>query len=148
MAGWLQSVGVTANSSSVTSFTISPAQAVVAGDTLVLAVALGGSGTGTVSATDSAGNTYTVRYTGVLSGDTRLVVLIAENVAALTTSQSVTVTIPSDNYAAVCEEYQAATGYYYAFDTASANATGNSSSLLSGSATPTTSADVAIGALK
>jgi hypothetical protein len=71
-----------------------PAAGVEVGDTLILRLALGVASPGSVAASDSKGNTYTVDE-DVLNLTQRAVVLRARVTAALTSGNTITVTFPA-----------------------------------------------------
>ncbi len=99
--------------------------------------------TGTVSATDSAGNSYVVaRDTNDGSSGDRTVVLVSVGVHALASGGSITLTYPSSAETHVSvDEFSGITG----IDT-SAGATGTATAFSSGAAPTTTqAADVLIG---
>ncbi|WP_254552675.1 hypothetical protein [Kitasatospora sp. MMS16-BH015] len=68
--------------------------AVTAGDTLVVAIMLTNTHAGTVSATDSQGNTYTTAADQLDGADDRTLIVTATAVKALSTSDTITVGYP------------------------------------------------------
>ena len=145
-AAFVRRVGsATASASRTTTSVAVSAPGVVAGHTLVVSLLLSTtkSLTGTVSATDSAGNSYVVaRDTNDGSGGDRTVVLVSVGVQALAAGGSITLTYPSSAETHVSvDEFSGITG----IDT-SAGATGTATAFSSGAAPTTTQAtDVLIG---
>ena len=85
------------NSSAVTGTTIAvtvPAAGVAAGNTVILTLAMGDAA-GTVTATDTSSNTYTVAADVTNAAHVRTVILAASNVTALASGHTITVTHPS-----------------------------------------------------
>ena len=85
------------SSSAVTGTTIAvtvPAAGVAAGNTVILTLAMGDAA-GTVSATDTSSNTYTVAADVTNAAHVRTVILSASNVTALASGNTITVTHPS-----------------------------------------------------
>lgn len=72
---------------------------VTAGNSVLLFVSFAGQA-GTVSATDTAGNTYTVAANSATTGR-RVVVLCAADVSALNSGNTITVTVPATFFGAV-----------------------------------------------
>jgi fibronectin type 3 domain-containing protein len=147
-AAFVQRVGsVTASTSRATTTVPVGSPGVAAGHTLVVSLLLSSTSnrTGALSATDSAGNSYTVaRDTNDGSGGDRTVVLVSVGVKALPAGGSITLTYPSsaETHASV-DEFSGITG----IDT-SAGATGTAAAFSSGQAPATTQAsDVLIGAV-
>jgi len=136
---------VTASASRATTTVPVGAPGVAAGHTLVVSLLMSSTTnrTGAVSATDSAGNSYTVaRDTNDGSAGDRTVVLVSVGVKALPAGGSITLTYPSsaETHASV-DEFSGITG----IDT-SAGATGTAAAFSSGQAPATTQAsDVLIG---
>src|SRR6266516_2667346 len=122
-----------ANAASLsTSVTLTASRQVTAGDALLIAVHLGTSLLGGVSATDNAGNTYQVdvdQSAGLLSLS-RLVVLSARNVRSLAAGATITLTFPpSGAYQVSVAEFSG-----LASKDASSSASGSTSTFSSGSA--------------
>jgi hypothetical protein len=147
-AAFVQRVGsVTASASRATTTVPVGAPGVAAGHTLVVSLLMSSTTnrTGAVSATDSAGNSYTVaRDTNDGSGGDRTMVLVSVGVKALPAGGSITLTYPSsaETHASV-DEFSGITG----IDT-SAGATGTAAAFSSGLAPATTQAsDVLIGTI-
>src|SRR5438034_868121 len=86
----------TGSSSGGTSITITLAAgvSVAAGNSIIVSF-VGPDLSGTYSATDSAGNTYSVNASGARAGTVRTVILSAHNVNALASGSTITVTFPS-----------------------------------------------------
>jgi parallel beta-helix repeat protein len=117
---------------------------VAAGDLVVLTLQLSGTGaTGTVSATDSAGNAYSQAATVSDTAGNRLVVLTGVATTALAVNDKVTATFPSSaTYRLVGDEFTDATGLDRA-----ATATGTGSVFSSGAAQATVGNEIAFGAV-
>ncbi|WP_329460996.1 hypothetical protein [Streptomyces sp. NBC_01431] len=94
--GYVARIASATGTASATSTKLAVGHAVAAGDTLVVPMMLTNTHTGTVSATDSRGNTYTTaaEQTDGGAGD-RILILTATAVKALSTSDSITVGYPS-----------------------------------------------------
>src|SRR5947208_5777628 len=86
----------TGSSSGGTSITITLAAgvSVAAGNSIIVSF-VGPDLSGTYSATDSAGNSYSVNASGARAGTVRTVVLSAHNVNALASGNTITLTFPS-----------------------------------------------------
>lgn len=78
-----------------TSTHLTVGHAVAAGDTLVVAMMLTNTRSGTVSATDSQGNTYTTAADQTDGADDRTLILTATAVKTLSTSDTITLGYPS-----------------------------------------------------
>ena len=149
-AAFVRRVGsATASTSRTTTAVSVSAPGVVAGHTLVVSLLLSSTSsiTGTVSATDSAGNSYVVaRDTNDGSSGDRTVVLVSVGARALSSGGSITLTYPSSAETHVSvDEFSGITG----IDTsAGASGKGTNSAFSSGAAPTTTQAtDVLIGTI-
>src|SRR5438552_6226567 len=92
---FVQDIGTaTANSTGTTTTVSVPAAGVAAGDSIILTFTCGDVA-GDFSATDSAGNTYTVDVQGTKAGLVRTAILSAHNVNTLAQNDTITVTHPS-----------------------------------------------------
>src|SRR5437773_2352817 len=92
---FVQDIGTaTANSTGTTTTVSVPAAGVAAGDSIILTFTCGDVA-GDFSATDSAGNTYTVDIQGTKAGLVRTAILSAHNVNTLVQNDTITVTHPS-----------------------------------------------------
>src|SRR5207249_1354442 len=81
------------NASSIT-ITLAAGVSVAAGNSIIVSF-VGEDLSGTYSATDSAGNSYSVNASGARAGTVRTVVLSAHNANALASASTITVTFPS-----------------------------------------------------
>jgi hypothetical protein len=91
-------IGSGASTGSDGSLTFGVTAAVAAGSSVVIAVDLVRNASTGLGATDSKGNTYTVNVTKFGTSDLLGAILSAHNVAALTTSDTITVTYPNAFY--------------------------------------------------
>src|SRR5438093_11029476 len=91
----VQDIGTaTVNTTGTTTAISVPAAGVAAGDSIILTFTCGDV-VGDFSATDSAGNTYTVDIQGAKAGLVRTAILSAHNVNSLVEKATITVTHPS-----------------------------------------------------
>ncbi|MDJ0346806.1 hypothetical protein QMK19_33205 [Streptomyces sp. H10-C2] len=93
--GYVARIASATGTAYTTSTKLPVRHAVAAGDTLVVPMMLTNTHTGTVSATDSRGNTYTTAADQTDGADDRILILTATGVKALTTSDTITVGYPS-----------------------------------------------------
>ncbi|GAA2138128.1 hypothetical protein GCM10009760_19190 [Kitasatospora kazusensis] len=93
--GYQGSVAASAAAVSGSSLTLPVSRAVRAGDTLLVSVMLTNTHSGTVGATDSQGNSYTVVSNTPDGAGDRTLVLAAVGVNALTTADHLTLTYPT-----------------------------------------------------
>src|SRR5262249_18664735 len=77
-----------------TTIAVTLTSGVAAGDSIILTLAMGPV-SGTVSASDSAGNSYVVNVDVTNASKVRTVILSAHNVSALTSGNTITITHPS-----------------------------------------------------
>jgi hypothetical protein len=120
-----------------------PAAGVAAGDTLVLRLALGGVTSGTIAASDTKGNAYTVDR-DVLNVNQRAVILRARATTALVSGDKVTVTFPTATASSVFVDELSGIAAN-ALDV-SASGTGTSTAPTA-SVTPTVARDLVVGAV-
>ena len=83
-----------------TTVALSPVTNTTTGDTLILPMLLNNSDAytaGSIGATDTKGNAYTLQFVHADSGGDYLAALTAVNITALTTSDVITITWPSNN---------------------------------------------------
>ena len=85
------SVGTT----TVTSATMPVTRAVTAGNTVIISAMLTNQGTGTVSASDTQGNTYKVVEDRTDGSKDYTLILVATSIKALSTTDTITLTFPS-----------------------------------------------------
>src|SRR5438552_1577900 len=92
---FVKNIGTSASATTGTTIAVTvPAAGVAAGDSIILALAMGDA-SGTVSATDSKGNSYSVAADVTNAANVRTVMLAAHNVTALASGDTITVTHPS-----------------------------------------------------
>src|SRR5437870_7510378 len=93
---FVKNIGTATGNNTGTSITITLAAgvSVAAGNSIIVSF-VGPDLSGTYSATDSAGNSYSVNASGARAGTVRTVVLSAHNVNALASASTITVTFPS-----------------------------------------------------
>src|SRR5213593_1963959 len=93
---FVKNLGTATGNNTGTSITITLAAgvSVAAGNSIIVSF-VGPDLSGTYSATDSAGNSYSVNASGARAGTVRTVVLSAHNVNALASGNTITVTFPS-----------------------------------------------------
>jgi fibronectin type 3 domain-containing protein len=144
-AAYIGRVGsATASSSRTTTSVPVGGSGVPAGHTLVLSLLLSttNSLTGTVAATDTAGNSYAVaRDTNDGSGGDRTVVLVSVDVKAVAAGGSITLTYPSSGETHVSvDEFSGVTGI-----DSTAGASGTTAAFSSGTVTTSRAADVLVG---
>jgi fibronectin type 3 domain-containing protein len=144
-AAYVGRVGsVTASTSRTTTSVPVGGSGVAAGHTLVVSLLLSttGSLTGTVTVTDTAGNSYAVaRDTNDGSGGDRTVLLVSVGVKALTAAGSITLAYPSSAETHVSvDEFSGVTGI-----DSSAGAAGTTAAFSSGTVTTTQATDVLVG---
>jgi fibronectin type 3 domain-containing protein len=147
-AGYVRRVGTaTAATAKTTTSVAVGSPGVVAAHTLVVSLLLSSTSsiTGTVSATDTAGNTYTTAADiNDGSGGDRTVVLTAVNAKALAAGSTITLTYPSSNETHLSvDEFSGVTGV-----DKTAKATGTGTSFNSGLTTTTTQPnEILVGAV-
>ena len=149
--GFVRLVGTFSSASTPTSVTITPQGNVTAGDTIIGAVAIassgGGAGIDVTSVTDSAGNSYAIDVDlSPGSYNERTVIFSALNVAPLTTSGNITITLSGTvpRVAVSVNEFRGISSRDVLQTTAT---NGNSTSPLSGSVTATQANDLIFGAV-
>lgn len=131
------------STSTSTRATLKTTRAVARGDALMVSVMLTGTGSGTVSASDPAGNSYAVDADRPDAKGNRLLVLSARNVSPLATGAAITVRFPSSKaYFTAADEYAGVA----ALDRA-VSAAGTTSAFNSGTATTTVAGDLLFGAV-
>src|SRR5947208_1236134 len=93
---FVKNIGTNTGNNTGTSITITLAAgvSVAAGNSIIVSF-VGPDLSGTYSATDSAGNSYSVNASGARAGTVRTVILSAHNVNALASGNTITVTFPS-----------------------------------------------------
>src|SRR5438093_1808002 len=92
---FVKNIGTSASATTGTTIAVTvPAAGVAAGDSIILTLAMGDA-IGTVSATDSKGNSYSVAADVTNAANVRTVMLAAHNVTALASGDTITVTHPS-----------------------------------------------------
>ena len=134
---YVKNIGTANSKSSGTSLSITvPAGGVSAGNSIIVAFAMD-DGSGTVSCSDTAGNTYTVDIDVTNSGNVRTVILSSHNVSALISGNSITVTHPSVTARAVSVSEFSGLAPTSALDKIQSN-TGSSASPSSGATSTTT----------
>ena len=84
----------TGNNVSSITITLAAGVSVAPGDSIIVSF-VGEDLSGTYTATDSAGNTYSQNASGAKSGTVRTVILSAHNVKALASGNTITVTFPA-----------------------------------------------------
>jgi len=84
----------TGNNASSISITLAAGVSVAAGNSIIVSF-VGEDLSGTYTASDSAGNTYSQNASGARAGTVRAVILSAHNVKALASGNTITVTFPS-----------------------------------------------------
>src|SRR5206468_7804324 len=84
----------TGNNGTSITITLAAGVSVAAGNSIIVSF-VGQDLSGTYSATDSAGNTYSQNASGARAGTVRTVILSAHNVNALASGNTITVTFPA-----------------------------------------------------
>jgi len=142
---FIQTIGTFTSTTALTTSSVTvPAAGVGAGASIILTVGLPSNAlVGAVSATDTAGNTYTVDADVTNPSQTRIVVLSAHKVDALASGNTITVTHPSTNRRnLVAAEYSGLAAPSNVDQTSSNTGTMNSSNApTSGLTATTTQAD-------
>lgn len=145
---FIKSIGTATSTTAATTQSITvPAAGVDAGAAIIVSATFTNSPaaalTGTVSATDTAANSYTVISDATNGTNVRTVVLAALNVNRLVSGNTIVVTTPSVNRRTI------AAAEFWGVDTAdqSANATGNDTAPASGPATTLSANELLIGAI-
>src|SRR6184192_1660948 len=144
---FVQDIGTATVNSTGTTTTVSvPAAGVAAGDSIILAFTCGDVA-GDLSATDSAGNTYTVDVKGAKAGLVRTAILSAHNVNTLVQNDTITVTHPSmDRRLLTADEFSGLAKAGTRDQTSTGNGTGTAAD--SGATATTTQAiELLIGAV-
>ncbi|MEY9968269.1 hypothetical protein ABIA33_006353 [Streptacidiphilus sp. MAP12-16] len=93
--GYVARIASATGTAYTTSTKLPVRHAVAAGDTLVVPMMLTNTHTGTISATDSQGNTYTIAADQTDDAGDRTLILTATAVKALSTSDTITIGYPS-----------------------------------------------------
>src|SRR5438874_631764 len=143
----VQEIGTaTANTTGTTTAISVPAAGVAAGDSIILTFTCGDV-VGDFSATDSAGNTYTVDIQGTKAGLVRTAILSAHNVNTLVQNDTITVTHPSmDRRLLTADEFSGLAKASTRDQTSTGNGTGTAAD--SGATATTTQAiELLIGAV-
>ena len=97
----------TGNNGTSITITLAAGVSVAAGNSIIVSF-VGPDLSGTYSATDSAGNTYSQNASGARAGTVRTVILSAHNVNALASGNTITVTFPtaaSTKFAVTADEF-------------------------------------------
>src|SRR6266404_3471303 len=144
---FVKNVGTNASATTGTTIAVTvPAAGVAAGNSVVLALAMGDAA-GPVSGADSAGNVYDVAADVTNASHVRTVILATHNVAALASGNTITVTHPSVAARALSANEFSGVSKTAALDQTS-TAAGASTSPSSGSTAATTRAnELLIGAI-
>ncbi len=144
---YVQNLGTYASTSSSSSTTVSIGSSVTAGNSIIVTIAIDYDNSGSVSCSDSRGNSYTVDVDQIYSSYVRTIVCSAHNVTALSSGDTITVSHPSAAPRAVSVHEFSGLAPTGTLDR-TASATGSSSSFSSGSTSTTTQADeLLIGAI-
>ena len=143
---FVKHVGSATCSGGTTQAVAVPGAGVAAGNTLVVRVYNRPGNAGTVSATDSAGNTYAVDVNRTLASSGRLVLLSAHVTTALSSGNTITVTFPGANDATsvAVDEF---TGITSSSRVDVANSATGSGSSASAGLTTTVASTLVLGAL-
>jgi PKD repeat protein len=130
-----------AKASNNTSLALKCKHAVAAGDAVMVSLMLGGSGTGPVTATDAAGNTYGVDVDRADGAGNRLLLLSSRNVARLASGATITINFPrAASSAAAGDEFAGIAGLDQI-----ASSSGQTTAFSSGTATTTASGELLVG---
>jgi hypothetical protein len=142
----VQDVGSVNSTASSNSLTLNLSTTVTAGNSIIVTFVMDDA-YGTITCTDSSGsNSYNVDVDQRQVNQARVVICSAHNVAALSTSDSISVNHPSQSHRAMSiMEFSGLATSVTTLDQTNSN-TGNSTSLTSGSVTTTVDHELLIGA--